>query len=107
MTTLASETPQAPDASRPQAVLELTVNNHPGVMSHICGLFARRGYNLEGIFCMPIGTGAHSRIWLLVKADHRLEQMIKQVRKLEDVLSLQRHSADHEVFVRLEAFFRT
>ena len=106
MTTLASEAPPASASSRPQAVLELTVNNHSGVMSHICGLFARRAYNVEGILCMPIGTGAQSRIWLLVKADHRLEQMIKQVRKLEDVLSLRRHSADHEVFVCLEEFFR-
>jgi acetolactate synthase-1/3 small subunit len=87
-------------------VLELTVNNHPGVMSHICGLFARRAYNVEGILCMPIGTGAQSRIWLLVQADHRLEQMCKQVQKLADVLSVQRHSANHDVFVRLEEFFR-
>jgi acetolactate synthase-1/3 small subunit len=87
-------------------VLELTVNNHPGVMSHICGLFARRAYNVEGILCMPIGSGAHSRIWLLVHADHRLEQMIKQVQKLEDVHSVRRHGTDHTVFERLEEFFR-
>lgn len=30
-------------------MLRLSVNNHPGVMSHICGLFAGRAYNLEGI----------------------------------------------------------
>ena len=71
--------PQHPRRSRsPQAVLELTVNNHPGVMSHICGLFARRAYNVEGILCMPIGTGVQSRIWLLVHADHRLEQMVNR-----------------------------
>ena len=58
-------------------VLALTVHNHPGVMSHICGLFERRAFNVEGILCMPIGTGAQSRIWLRVHADHRLEQMIK------------------------------
>jgi len=85
--------------------LELTVNNHPGVMSHICGLFARRTFNVEGILCMPIGTGAQSRIWLRVHADQRLEQMIKQVLKLEDVVDVRRHGANHEVFVRLEEFF--
>jgi acetolactate synthase-1/3 small subunit len=100
------ETPQPERTTTPQAVLELTVNNHPGVMSHICGLFARRAYNVEGILCMPIGNGTHSRIWLLVHADQRLEQMIKQVQKLEDVLTVQRHGATHEVFVRLEEFFR-
>jgi acetolactate synthase-1/3 small subunit len=106
MPTPTLETPQPERTTAPQAVLELTVNNHPGVMSHICGLFTRRAYNVEGILCMPIGNGAHSRIWLLVHADQRLEQMIKQVQKLEDVLTVQRHGTTHEVFVRLEEFFR-
>jgi acetolactate synthase-1/3 small subunit len=75
-------------------------------MSHICGLFARRAYNVEGILCMPIGSGVHSRIWLLVHADQRLEQMIKQVQKLADVLSVRRHGAEHTVFERLEKFFQ-
>ena len=87
-------------------VLELTVRNHPGVMSHVCSLFARRAYNVEGILCMPIGDSHQSRIWLLVDEDQRLAQMVQQVLKLEDVLDVQRHAADHEVFVRLEEFFR-
>jgi acetolactate synthase-1/3 small subunit len=86
-------------------MLELTVNNHPGVMSHICGLFARRAFNVEGILCLPIGDGKQSRIWLLVNDDHRLNQIIKQLLKLEDVLSVQRRSADRELFVQLERFF--
>jgi acetolactate synthase I/III small subunit len=101
-----SETPTLSHSESQQVVLELTVNNHPGVMSHICGLFARRAFNVEGILCMPIGTGAQSRIWLRVPDDHRLEQMLRQLRKLEDVVSVQRHGADHEVFVRLEEFFQ-
>ena len=88
-------------------VLELTVNNHPGVMSHICGLFARRAYNVEGILCMPVGNGTRSRIWLLVGKDRRLDQMTKQVMKLEDVLEVGHRAADHEVFVQLEAFFQS
>jgi acetolactate synthase-1/3 small subunit len=96
----------SPHAENPQVVLELTVNNHPGVMSHICGLFARRAFNVEGILCMPIATGVQSRIWLRVPDDHRLEQMLRHLRKLEDVISVQRHGADHEVFVRLEKFFQ-
>jgi len=106
MSTPMPETQQPLQSSRPRVVLELTVNNHPGVMLHICGLFSRRAFNVEGILCMPIGTGAHSRICLLVNADYRLEQMIKQLLKLEDVLSVRRHGTDHEVFVRLEEFFR-
>ena len=99
-----SQTPVQAESA--QVVLELTVNNHPGVMSHVCGLFSRRAFNVEGILCMPIGTGEQSRIWLRVNADRRLEQMVKELLKLEDVLNVQRHGADHEVFVRLEEFFR-
>jgi acetolactate synthase-1/3 small subunit len=90
-----------------RTVLELDVNNHPGVMSHVVGLFSRRAYNVEGILVMPVGSGETSRIWLLVNEDERLDQMVKQVEKLEDVLAVRRHGAEHEVFVRLEEFFRT
>lgn len=89
-----------------RTVLELDVNNHAGVMSHVVGLFSRRAYNVEGILCMPVGSGELSRIWLLVNEDSRLDQMVKQVEKLEDVLVVRRHGAAHEVFERLEEFFR-
>jgi len=89
-----------------KVILEIDVNNHPGVMSHICNLFARRAFNVEGILCMPVSDGRRSRVWLLVYEDQRLEQMIRQVEKLQDVLSVRRHGAEHEVFERLEDFFR-
>jgi acetolactate synthase-1/3 small subunit len=87
-------------------VLEIDVNNHPGVMSHVVGLFSRRAYNVEGILCLPVGDGSLSRIWLLVIEDQRLPQMMKQVEKLEDVIALRRHNAEHAVFQDLEGFFR-
>ena len=87
-------------------VLELIVHNHPGVMSHICGLFSRRAFNVEGILCMPVGDGTRSRIWLLVNEDDRLEQVTKQLLKLEDVLDVRQHDADHRVFAQLEEFFQ-
>ncbi|MBS1229641.1 MAG: amino acid-binding domain protein [Proteobacteria bacterium] len=89
-----------------RTVLELDVNNHAGVMSHVVGLFSRRAYNVEGILCMPVGDGVSSRIWLMVGEDIRLDQMVKQVEKLEDVLAVRRHGAEHQVFERLEEFFR-
>ena len=90
----------------PRTVLEVDVNNHAGVMSHVVGMFSRRAYNVEGILCMPVGNGERSRIWLMVNEDGRLDQMVKQVEKLEDVLAVRRHGAEHEVFERLEEFFR-
>ena len=89
-----------------RAVLEIDVNNHPGVMSHVIGLFSRRTYNVEGILCLPVGDGSCSRIWLLVNEDARLPQMMKQAEKLEDVIAIRRHHADHAVFSELEDFFR-
>jgi acetolactate synthase I/III small subunit len=89
-----------------KVVLELSVHNHPGVMSHVCGLFARRAFNVEGILCMPVDAGHESRIWLLVRNDTRLAQMISQVEKLEDVIGVAQRGADRRVFEQLEAFFQ-
>lgn len=82
-------------------VIEMTVRNHPGVMSHICNLFSRRAYNVEGILCLPIGRGDRSRIWLLVEAGRRLDQMIKQTAKLEDVYDVRQSGDESEIFERL------
>jgi acetolactate synthase-1/3 small subunit len=89
-----------------RAILEIDVNNHPGVMSHVVGLFSRRACNVEGILCLPVGDGQRSRIWLLVNDDQRLPQMIRQVEKLEDVTAVRRHPPEHAVFGNREAFFR-
>ncbi len=89
-----------------RAVLEIDVNNHPGVMSHVVGLFSRRACNVDGILCLPLGDGRQSRIWLLVNEDQRLAQMMKQVGKLEDVIAIRRHNADHAVFQDLEKHFQ-
>ena len=100
----ASRIEQLPQAE--SVVLELEVNNHPGVMSHVCNLFARRAFNVEGIICLPMAdNAARSNIWLRVADDRRLQQMILQLEKLVDVLEVRRHGADHDVFARLERFF--
>lgn len=66
--------------------LHLIVNNHPGVMSHVCGLFARRAFNLEGILVTPSPKGSACNMWLLVNEDQRMPHILSQVRKLYDVL---------------------
>lgn len=87
-------------------VLELTVDNHPGVMSHICNLFSRRAFNMEGILCMPLGDGRTSRIWIRTEGNGQLDQIIKQLQKLEDVRTVGFHTAEHKEFMKLEEFFR-
>ena len=91
-----------------RTILELKVNNHPGVMSHVCGLFTRRTYNMEGILCLPMDDGLHSRIWLLVNEEERLTQVIKQLEKLHDVVNIKHHiGVDHQVFMDLQKVFHT
>lgn len=79
-------------------VLRLVVRNHAGVMSHVCGLFARRAFNLDGILCLPIDTGERSALLLLVRDDERLEQTMRQLEKLEDVLVLERWASGLRAF---------
>jgi acetolactate synthase-1/3 small subunit len=91
---------------RGSAVLELELENHPGAMAHVVGLFARRSYNLEGILCLPMGDGATSRALLLVDEEARLEQVMRQVEKLVDVRALRRHPAGHPAFAKLRGLFQ-
>ncbi len=98
--------PSSETANPKQVILELTVNNHPGVMSHVCGLFSRRAFNVDGILCMPLTDGDTSRIWLRMQAGARLPQVESQLLKLHDVRSVRRHPPEHAVFGSLQSFFQ-
>jgi acetolactate synthase-1/3 small subunit len=87
----------------PRPVIELKVSNHPGVMSHVTGLFSRRAFNIEGILCGPIGDGSTSRMFLLVSEDERLPQVVKQLEKLYDVLEVRvLEDFDRSVFTEMQ-----
>ena len=92
-------------ATHENVILQLTVRNHHGVMTHVCGLFARRAFNVEGILCLPIQDSNQSRIWLLVNDDQRLGQMISQIEKLEDVEKVVRNQSDPSMFSKIAVFF--
>lgn len=83
----------SPQRAPRTAVLELSVRNHPGTMSHVTGLFARRAFNLEAIACAPVGEGRTSTILLLVADEPRLPQLERELAKLYDVLAV-RHRSD-------------
>ena len=88
-------------------VIELLVNNHAGVMSHITGLFARRAFNLEGILCGKIGDGSMSKMYLLVNNDDFLVQIVKQLNKLYDILEVVVHQDfDISVFNNFETLLK-
>ena len=82
-----------PNQMNHSTILELMVRNHPGTMSHITGMFARRAFNLEAILVVPVPGGETSRIFLHMANEPKLEQVERQLVKLHDVLSV-RHRAD-------------
>ena len=81
-----------------EPVLELVVRNHAGAMLHVTGLFARRAFNLEGILCGPLESGELSVMYLLVREDERLSQLVRQLERLHDVVSVELHR-DRDVSV--------
>ncbi len=82
-------------------IIELEVNNHPGVFSQVAGLFARRAFNLEGILCLSIGDKTKSIIKLLVNRDDRISQIVKQLEKLYDISDVKVKEDDQSFFNNL------
>lgn len=71
-------------------MISILVRNHPGVLSHVAGLFTRRGYNIESIAAGVTEKPEVTRITIVVSGDEAiLEQVTKQIRKLIDVIKVQ------------------
>lgn len=67
-------------------VFQLIVDNNPGVLSRISGLFSRRGYNIESITAGVTADPRFTRITIVASGDDViLEQIEKQVSKLVDI----------------------
>ena len=74
------------DMEMKQTTLSLLVDNNPGVLSRIAGLFTRRNYNIETISAGRTQDERFTRITVLVSGDDRiLEQIRCQIEKLEEV----------------------
>ena len=68
-------------------VLTALVENHPGVLARMAGLFARRGYNIESLTVSVTEDPAISRMTIVVAGDSMvLEQITKQLNKLIEVI---------------------
>ncbi|MGB9857143.1 MAG: acetolactate synthase small subunit [Dictyoglomaceae bacterium] len=69
--------------------LSILVENKPGVLARIAGLFSRRGYNIESLAVNTTESPELSRITLVVEGDEKvLEQITKQLYKLIVVLKV-------------------
>jgi len=69
--------------------LSVLVENKPGVLTRIAGLFARRGYNIESLAVGETDDPDVSRMTIVVSGDEVvIEQVCKQLNKLVDVIKL-------------------
>jgi acetolactate synthase-1/3 small subunit len=70
-------------------ILSILVENKPGVLTRIAGLFARRGFNIDTLAVGPTDDDAVSRITLTLDgAVHPIDQVTKQLHKLVNVLKI-------------------
>jgi acetolactate synthase-1/3 small subunit len=72
--------------------ISLFVNNAPGVLVRVALVFSRRGFNIESLVVSPGAEGRFSRMTITCSGEpESLEQIIKQLAKLVDVV----HAIDH------------
>ena len=70
-------------------VLSALVENKPGVLSRVAGLFSRRGFNIESLNVAPTENKDYSRITVVIDADDMaIEQITKQLFKLINVTKI-------------------
>lgn len=69
--------------------LSLLMENEPGALSRVVGLFSQRGYNIETLSVAPTDDESLSRLTLTTIGDDRIiEQITKQLNKLIDVIKV-------------------
>ena len=70
-------------------IICVLLENQPGALSRVVGLFSQRGYNIETLTVAPTEDKTLSRLTIAVNADEAvLEQIEKQLHKLNDVLKV-------------------
>src|SRR2546421_1086072 len=87
-------------------ILSIMVENKPGVLTRIAGLFARRGFNIDTLAVGPTDDDSISRITLTLDgAVHPIDQVTKQLHKLVNVLKI-RDLEPEETLARELALFK-
>ena len=84
--------------------LSVLVENKPGVLARVSGLFSRRGFNIESLAVGPTEHAEISRITILVTVEgSALEQVTKQLNKLVNVLKIveleEKHAVQRELLL--------
>lgn len=71
-----------------KTIIELTVKNHPGVLYRISGIFARKGFNLDGVIASGLNGGEKSKLLLFVENNEIVSKIVKQLEKSFDVIDI-------------------
>lgn len=80
-------------------IISILMENEAGALSRVAGLFSARGYNIESLTVAPTEDASLSRMTLVTRgSEDVIEQIIKQLNKLIDVVKL----IDLEEFVHIE-----
>lgn len=70
-------------------LISMLMENEPGALSRVAGLFSARGYNIESLSVAPTEDDSISRLTLVTTGDENIiEQITKQLNKLVDVVKL-------------------
>ena len=70
-------------------IISLLMENEPGALSRVVGLFSQRGYNIETLTVAPTEDASLSRLTLTTIGDeHKIEQITKHLNRLIDVVKL-------------------
>jgi acetolactate synthase-1/3 small subunit len=86
----------------PIHTISVFVNNKPGVLVRVALVFSRRGFNIESLVVSPGAEGRFSRMTITCSGRNEdLEQVVKQVAKLVDVVSAIDHTADESYEVEI------
>ena len=70
-------------------VLAMLVENKPGALARVVGLFHQRGYNIESLNVAPVDDGSYSRLTVTTRgSESAVEQIMKQINKLIDIIKV-------------------
>ena len=70
-------------------IISVLMENEPGALSRLVGLFSQRGYNIESLTVAPTDDATLSRLTLTTTGDeHKIEQVTKQLNKLIEVVKV-------------------
>ncbi len=95
---MVERTEEKPNAST--HTISLLVENKPGVLHRIAGLFSRRGYNIASLTVGPTEHPEYSRMTIVVRlSSNTVEQVVRQVQKLVPVVEV-RELSPHDLIAR-------